>query len=148
MNKIDGAPAFTFLIIGLIALIAMDGLPFGTFREPGTAFFPVLLSLLLIFLSLLLSIRALKRKLTKPVEILGEHWKKLIPALAGLIVYALVMRPVGYVISTFLLLILFARVEKCTWKVTLLVSFLCTVGSYVVFRWYLQSPLPQGIIPF
>ena len=148
MNKIDGVPAFAFLIIGLIALIAMIQLPFGTVHEPGTSFFPVLLSILLMFLGFLLMIRALRRKLAKPVQILGEKWKKLIPALAGLIIYAFLMKSLGYVVCTFVLLMLIAKLEKCTWRATLLVSLLCTFISYIVFRWYLQSPLPQGIIPF
>ena len=148
MTKNDKVPAFAFLAIGLVALFTMFQLPFGTIHEPDSAFFPVLLSLLLILLSLLLLGQSMVSKLAEQRGLWKDRWQKLIPAVAGLAVYAFLLKPVGYVICTFLILILCGRMEKCSWKATFLISLLCTFLSYSVFRWYLKSPLPEGIVPF
>lgn len=148
MNRKDGLPAITFLGIGLIALIAVCRLPIGTITAPDAAFFPMLLGSLLVLLSLVLMGRSVKVKFSKQGRVSENRWKKLILAAAGLVAYAFFLKPVGYVVCTVLVLILFAKMGSCSWKVALTVSVLCTLLSYVVFRWYLQSPLPQGVIPF
>ena len=148
MEKRDQFPALTFIGIGVIALIALSKLPFGNVREPDTSFFPVLLSVLLIILSLALLWKSVASRVVPQGRFWEERWKKLIPAIAALAVYAFLLKPVGYVVCTFFILILFAKIEKCSWKAAFLVSVFCTFFSYSLFRWYLQSPLPQGILPF
>jgi putative tricarboxylic transport membrane protein len=147
MGKKGMIPAFAFLAIGVVALVTMIQLPFGTIHEPDSAFFPVLLSLLLIVLSLVVLARSILSKLTGP-RLWGDQWQKLVPSVAALVAYAFLLKSVGYVICTFCILILVGKLEKCSWKATLLISVACTFLSYSVFRWYLKSPLPQGIVPF
>ena len=148
MSRMDKVPASIFLAIGIIALITMQQLPFGTIHEPDSAFFPVLLSLLLIILSLVLFVKSVVSKLAGQAGFWKDRWPKLIPSVAALVAYAFLLKSAGYVICTFFILILYGRLEKCSWKASLLISVLCTLLSYSVFRWYLKSPLPQGIVPF
>jgi putative tricarboxylic transport membrane protein len=146
--KEDKISALGFLGMGVTALVTMHGLSFGTIREPGTAFFPVLVSILLILLSFSLLVRSLMVRMKGTSQLWSDRWIKLIPSVAVLVSYAFLLKPLGYVVCTIPTLIFFAKLERCSWKTTLLISFLCTSLSYIVFRWYLQSPLPKGIIPF
>ena len=148
MNQKDKIPALVFLAIGLGGLLTIIRLPFGSLHEPDTAFFPILITLLIIVLSLALFIRSLRAKAGEPVHLWRDRWHRLIPVAASLVVYAFLLKAVGYVGCTLAILILIARLEKCSWKATMLVSFLCTFISYSVFTWYLKSPLPRGILPF
>lgn len=148
MSQKDKFPALVFLAIGMMALITMYRLPFGTIQEPDSAFFPVILSILLIGLSLILLGQSIITKLAEQRGLWEDRWQKLIPAIGVLIAYAFLLKSVGYVICTLSVLIFSARQEKCSWKTSFLISFLCTFLSYSVFRWYLKSPLPQGIVPF
>ena len=146
--KTDRVPALTFMGIGMIALIALLHLPMGTIKEPDTAFFPVLLSGLLIVLSSILLGKSLMTKLAAKDHLWKDRWNKLIPSVSVFVAYSFMLKPVGYVVCTLLILFFFARMEKCSWKASLLISTLCTFLSYALFRWYLQSPLPQGMMPF
>ena len=148
MNSQDKIPALAFLAIGIVAFIAVVRLPFGTIHEPDTAFFPMIITIVIITLSLVLLAKSYAAKGGRQGRLWNDRWQKLIPACAALVVYAFLLKPLGYVVCTLLILILFARLEKCSWKATVLVSFLCTFISYAVFEWYLKSPLPQGILPF
>ena len=148
MRQKEKFPALLFLAIGMTALITMYRLPFGTLHEPDSAFFPVILSILLIGFSLILLGQSVITKSAVQRGLWEDRWQKLIPTIGALIAYALFLKSVGYVLCTLLILLFSARQEKCSWKASLLISFLCTFLSYSVFRWYLKSPLPQGIVPF
>lgn len=148
MNPKDAPPALIFLGMGLIGLWAIYRLPLGTISAPDTAFFPAILTGLLILLSLILLGRSRKEKIRNHP---GEGWAlfpKLIPPAAVLILYAFLLKPLGYVVSTTAIVLFFARMAHCSWRTALTISVLCTFLSYALFRWYLQSPLPQGIVPF
>lgn len=161
MNKNDGAAALCGIGIGLVSLIVVLQLPFGTFRESGPAFFPTLLSLALMLVSLFLLGQYVKAKMAerkregkedqKPLLAsvdLGPHWKKVILAVAGLVAYVFLLRPVGFLLSTTLATILFVRLMSPSWKLSFLISILCTIFSYVFFAWLLKNPLPKGIVYF
>ena len=147
MDKKEGMGALVFFIFGLFGLLAIIRLPIGSTRRPDVAFFPVVLSVLLMLLSLVLLGRAVRANVKEQRQILwGEDWPKLIPAVLGVAGYVFLLIPLGYLIATFGVLILFARLVKCSWKASLLISFLCTTLSYTILRYYLQTPLPQGFI--
>ena len=149
MNKKDGIAALFFLGLALVGLIVISPIPFGTLRKPGVSFFPIILSVLLIIFSLVLFVQSFKtRRANREWVKLGERWKKLIPIIIGGVAYVILFKPLGYLICTFLILILFAKVIKASWKSAILISSLCTLISYIILRGYMQSPLPQGIIPF
>ena len=149
MNRKDVFSALALLALGAFALLQALRLPVGTPRAPDMAFFPVLLSSLLIVLSMILLGQSLRSKRVQRGRLnLGEHWKKLIPVIVSLIAYCYLVEPVGYIISTILVIILVAKIVNCSWMEALTISVVCTVVSYVLVVHYLKSPLPQGIMPF
>ena len=148
MNQRDLVASIVTLGIGLVGLWGMSRVPFGNLHQPAGAFFPVILSVLIILLSLGLLVSSARTKIKRGLPALGERWKDLMPAVAALIAYVILVKPLGYVVCTTLIILLFVRLEAGSWKAAVLLSFLCTLISYGVFKWYLMAPLPAGIIPF
>jgi presenilin-like A22 family membrane protease len=55
----------------------------------------------------------------------------------------------GFVVSTFLLVVIFLRlIERKNWYVALLSGVAMSLGTYVVFEWLLQARLPRGVLGF
>jgi len=69
--------------------------------------------------------------------------------LAGMIVYSFIFDKIGFILSTFLLIVFFLRViAPQRWAVTILIAFFCAVGSYLLFDVLLSAELPKGILGF
>ena len=148
MNKRDIVGALFFLCVGLVGLAGVHAVSFGSIHQPGSAFFPIILSLLLILLALGLLWQAMRAKIKQGLPNLGEYAKLIIPGVAGLIAYSCFVEYLGYVVCTFLIILIFSVIARSTWKGALLLAAICTLSSYALLKWYLYAPLPQGILPF
>ena len=149
MNKKDGYSAIALLALGFFGAVKGLQLPLGSFRAPDTAFFPVVLSSLLILLSLILLGRSLRVRQIEPGgTYFGKRWKRLIIVVPALIAYFFLLEPIGYLLTTVAMIILVARLVDCSWKEAIAISTICTVVTYTLIVHYLNGPLPKGIIPF
>ena len=148
MNRREGLPALAFIAAGIIVFIGLRQVPIGTISAPDTAFSPVVLSVLLIILSCVLIGQSFRGTIEKQTKLLGERWSKLLPVIVSLIAYTFLYEPLGYVLCTAGFLVLVGKLANCSWKASLLVSFICTLLSYAIFSWYLHIPLSQGILNF
>jgi hypothetical protein len=73
---------------------------------------------------------------------------RVVTAVAALAVYASVVDWLGYLISTLLVMLLLLRgIERTGWGMSLLITCISVVISYVMFR-QLGVALPQGVLPF
>ena len=123
---------------------------FGSLSEPGVGFITFFAGAILALLSLLLFFSSFREK-EKPADLL-ELWacldvKKVLYVLLLLVVYPVLLRPVGFPLCTFILLFLLFRVKGSygIWT-TLFASFFVTAVSYLVFQVWLQVQLPRGIL--
>jgi len=149
MNKKDCFSAIALLAFGLFGAVKGLQLPLGSLRTPDTAFFPVVLSSLLILLSLILLGRSLWVGQLEPGGVnFGEHWKRLIVVVPALVAYFFLLEPIGYLLTTVAIIILVAKLVNCSWKEAVAISIVCTVVTYILIVRYLNGPLPKGIIPF
>ena len=107
--------------------------------------------MLLSLLAVVFFFSSLKRdeKLHKGVEILweGPEAHKVIFVLILLVAYTLILKHLGFLISTFGLLCLLFRV-KATYHLmkVILMSLLITSGAYLLFQVWLKVQLPRGIL--
>jgi putative tricarboxylic transport membrane protein len=77
---------------------------------------------------------------------LPSIWKSLLVILGVLFGYALFLDFLGFLVSTFLLLVmLFRLVEPQRWVVAIGGSALASIASYIVFEVWLKTQLPKGI---
>ena len=66
---------------------------------------------------------------------------------AVLVLFCLVLEPVGYILTMIPLLIVAARLNGAkSWPVTVLVSILLALTCLVIFRYALDTVLPEGLL--
>ena len=124
-------------------------LAFGNLRVPQTGFFPRALGILLVLLALGELLRALRH--SEPVlsmeKIAGEGWIRIGATLATMLGFALVLEWLGFLLATFLLMVLLLRaIEAPRWPKVFVVALVTALLSYGLFAYLLGVPLPAGIL--
>jgi putative tricarboxylic transport membrane protein len=119
----------------------------GKFKHPGPGFLPLGLAIVLIFLSLILIFTRWEK--TKSPTPFWPHrtWLRPLLGVVILILYALVIEKLGFIIITFVFLLLWMGViERLRWKIIVSISVGTTAVLYLIFVLFLEVPLPLGIL--
>lgn len=141
-DRLSGALLFA---LGLYIAYEALKLPLGGMRQPDAGFFPSLIALSLLCSSGLTLLATRRNEHVKETPRFGTF--RVWIAVVALILYVVVLNRVGYLVSTFFMMVLLLQgLERLGWRTTLGVAFPAVVSSYIVFRW-LGVPLPPGIIP-
>ena len=150
MRNPDQFSSLFWFIIGIATALTSLKYGFGTFQEPGPGFITFFGGLILAFFSLALFLSSLRDRESRGR--LRGLWAglevgKALYVVILLVVYMLVLRSVGFLISTFFLLCLLFRVKAhYSLRRILITAFLVTVGCYIVFDLWLKVQLPKGIL--
>ena len=119
----------------------------GKASRPGPGFLPFGLAIILIALSLALILKS-REKESDP----APFWPKrgwLRPLVGGgiFLLYALILGPLGFIFTTFLFLILWMWIiERIRWITILTISVGVTGVLYFIFEYFLEVPLPAGLL--
>jgi putative tricarboxylic transport membrane protein len=143
--------AVAVLLAGLAGWLLLEAnkLAFGSIRVPQTAFFPKVLASLLLVFSLVLLFQSLRQPESgeSSQRIEPEGWFRIGATLATLIGFAFVLERLGFLLSTFLLMVLLLRaIEPQKWLRVFSVALATSVIAYLIFAWLLNIPLPAGIL--
>ncbi len=144
-----------WLAIGVYVAITAYRLGLGSFRQPGPGFIFFLASLLLVILSTIEVLKILtteskkkKDEQEKPIWS-GVRWGRVLLVLAGLSIYVYIFNFLGFLLSTFLLMVfLFKAVEPTKWWISILGGLVTIFIAYGVFSLWLNVPFPQGVFGF
>jgi putative tricarboxylic transport membrane protein len=137
--------------LGAIALavpvgLASWGYGLGSPTAPGPGFWPFLITLTIAGLGAALLLRPDSSFLAPSSA--DSRWASLGISLGTLGFFVLALEPLGYPLTTVLLLLVqFRWVEGRPWRMSLLTAVLAAIVSFVVFRLLLHVPLPAGIVP-
>jgi putative tricarboxylic transport membrane protein len=145
----DTAVAVILLALAGYIFLAASALPFGTARVPQTAFFPKALAVLLAILSLVVLVQTLTgAKTTFDTEKIGvAGWFRIGASLASLTGFALVLERLGFLLSTFLLMVCLLRaIETQSWSKIIAIALVTSLVTYGLFAWLLGVPLPSGVL--
>jgi putative tricarboxylic transport membrane protein len=133
----------------LLALFALwviwesRNLPFGTFRNPGPGYMPILLASTLLFFGAVIVWTGAKTERSAPIR-----WKEIShPAavLAACIFAALGMERLGYRLTILLVAaVLLKAIERKNWFSTMVLAVILAFGTFYVFYTLLRVPLPFG----
>jgi len=125
-------------------------LELGTLHDPGSGFMFFWVGMIMIGLSLSILIRAMKKTaVAGELKVLWAEirWKKIVSVLVVLFLYAYAFTSLGFILTTILLLIfLFKSVEPQRWSWAILGAIITTLAAYGVFRLWLGSQLPSGLL--
>jgi putative tricarboxylic transport membrane protein len=135
-----------WLALAVLAAVGAWYLEVGTLHNPGAGFLPFYAAVLfgmLAFVSLLQDLKEMSGPATELWE--GVRWIKWITMVVSLFIYVAILEWLGFLLATFLLmLVLFRLLEPYRWTTVLFFS-LATIGSaYLFFVILLDSRLPRG----
>jgi putative tricarboxylic transport membrane protein len=148
--------SFFWLLFSVVMVQQAFRLPMGTMRDPGTGFFPLLIALVTGLLAILALVAALREK-QEPTAIqknaLGSterfRWWNIVVIPAALIAYALSLPTVGFLVNTFLFMLLLLKViEPQTWTKSLVAAMITALVSELFFNVLLKAQIPKGILGF
>lgn len=142
------------MLLALAAAMAIAAMSFPPM--PGQAFgpklFPNIVAAGFALCALMLIRRAAKAGAIKLVVVTPEWWDEpgrrgnLVILLASIVAYTLLVERVGFVLTTFALLVLLMKRLGASWRATLFASFLGTAMTYLMFAYWLRVPLPSGLL--
>lgn len=139
----DRFTGIAFLLIGLLFVIESRSISVSSYGSTvGPNIFPMGLGILLILLSIRLLFETIKYKQEErskePLQLM-----KFIIIFGSAAVYAAVLEPLGYVISTFIfLLIAFQTMERGKWIQSIIIAAAFSFGVYYFFAEFLGGSLP------
>jgi putative tricarboxylic transport membrane protein len=114
-------------------------------HNPGPGFMPFALGISLLLLSLLVFL--VPGEKPKEAGWNRDALKRNLLILAGLLIYMLLFKPLGFYLTTFFLLVYLMKLsgEKGL-KRSVAISFVTVALIYIVFYRLLVIPFPQGIL--
>jgi hypothetical protein len=138
-------------LFGAATVLLSLRMPIGTFRIAGTGMFPLILGILLMFLSCIFLLKLLyqHKKTTTKRDSVAEHGSpvQLILFFGTMVLATAFFNQLGYPLTSFLLLVVLLRtLGMKQWFLNILLSFLSAVASYFLFVQWLKIPLPKGWI--
>ena len=136
-------------ILSAILFFQARGLTIWEETGPSEGFFPLTLSIILGFLSILIIVQAWLRagKSKEIFKVLGPERKKFFLYLASFLTFGLIFRKVGFSLTLLGFFVFTLRIiEKKSWKLTLTVMIISIILSYALFNILLSVPLPEGFL--
>ncbi|QUW21958.1 tripartite tricarboxylate transporter TctB family protein [Sporosarcina sp. Marseille-Q4063] len=139
----DRYASIAFLLIGLLVVIESQRIPDSAYGSSvGPKIFPMWLGVILLLLSLRLLYETFKYK-SDAASTEKLQYKKFIIILVSAILYAFLLEKIGYIISTFIfLLIAFQTMERGRMVPTIIIAAVFSVGVYYFFAEFLGGSLP------
>ena len=139
-NAKDFWTGIIYLFVGSGALILSRDYGMGTAVKMGPAYFPTLLSLLLMVIGIISVIRSFLKSGT-PIGVVA--WKGLLLIVASTLLFGMIVRGAGLILALPLLVIVSALAStRFSWKTSLLEAAGITVFCILVFLKGLGVPLP------
>jgi Tripartite tricarboxylate transporter TctB family len=143
----DRASAIALIIFALLVIWESRQLPLGTFRQPGPAFIPILLALLLLMFAVFLVLTSSRAPSLS--SIIWTEWRHALAILAASLFSVFAIERLGYRLTVLLVLgFLVKLLEQRSWIVSLSFAFTLSFGSFFLFYTVLRVPLPQGPFGF
>jgi hypothetical protein len=149
-----------WIIIGIAICLYAYKMGLGSFREPGAGFIAFVTGLFLMLMGALIVMGRKRIPQRAPKDekreirdsessFTGSPAFKLAYGVALLLLYALLLEPLGYILTTFLVMFgLFYDPSRRRSGLAFTASLLSTGMTYVVFEMWLHTQLPRGVFPW
>ncbi|MGH7852706.1 MAG: tripartite tricarboxylate transporter TctB family protein [Candidatus Binatia bacterium] len=145
MKRSATTASVILLAFALGALYESLKLPFGRVNTPAPGFFPTVLAVLLVLVSFLTWLAALRQSAGSLQHSEPLSFRKILWNLAALAAFTLLLESLGFLATTIVFLILLLRVvERQSWRMTVTVALCASVASYMILKRLLGIPLPMG----
>ena len=138
-------------IIGVVFVIESLRLGLGSVHRPGQGLLPLYTGVALGLVSSFSLIRCFlaDRGEKDKEKFFGQSIGNVFIILIGLVVYVFLLPWLGYLISTFMLLVFLFRAGGFRkWGLILLSAFVTSSATYLVFSFWLSLRFPKGVFGF
>ena len=143
----DRFSGILLVIFSLLVMWESRVLPLGTFRQPGPAYVPILLALLLLIFGIGLVMMSGRAPALASID--WPERRHALAILAACILAVAGMERLGYRLTMLLILsFLVKAIERRGWVVTLVFVMTVAFGSFFLFHTMLRVPLPEGPLGF
>ena len=151
VNRHDIASGTFWLVISIFALIKAIQLGVGAFSNPGPGFVFFWSGTILGLLSIILVVKGVMGK-EKPRKLAdsfrGLKWYQPLAVTVALFAYGAFLNVVGFLLATFLMLVLLYGLGKPGLWITVGSALVTVLVTYVIFHYGLQIQFPRGILAF
>lgn len=140
------------MLLGVFAIWQASLFPPVSAEGPGPSFLPILLGIAMCILAGSLLVRSF-------VSAAGSDGGSFLPSstgqrnialiVGGLIVYLLLLEPIGYLPMTIVFMAFLLRsLSRYGWRGIAAISLATSVFAYALFAVWLRVPLPRGILEY
>ena len=148
MRRAEQIACLFWIVLSLSVCMGAIGLKLGTPSDPGPGFLPfgtgVLLGILAFVHLLKVSVVVSKRE-DESFHWQGGNWRRTSTVVSAVLVYALLLPHLGYLIATFILMIvLFSLYDRRKWGRVIPASLAVIGITYLVFHVWLKVQFPLG----
>lgn len=139
-NPKDFFAGLLFILFGVAFIWLARDYGFGTARRMGPAFFPIVLSGILIVIGVVIGVRGVAVTENPPQ---GFTFKGLFLVITGTLLFGLLVRHAGVPAATAVLVCISAFAsQRFNWKPTLVLAIGLSIFCVVVFVYALGLPMP------
>lgn len=139
MNRTDAISGLLLAALGVTAATMAWGFGLGTLSQPGAGFFPFWAAILVtgcaagILLQAFLGARAAGAA-AADTKLPAARWLKILVCVAILAAFAIALPWIGFVPSTFLVMLALSRMDRETsWLASFLIALLGAAGFWILF---------------
>ena len=139
-NPKDFWAGIVYIAFGVAAIGIAYNYPVGSAGRMGPGYFPRALGVILIFLGILLALRALRLK-GSPLSF--PSFKPLIIVLGSVVLFGIAAPKLGLMVATVILVIASSTAsDEFRWKEAIIASIAMAIFTYLAFSWGLKLQLP------
>jgi len=123
----------------------------GELHQPGPGFFPFTIGLLTGVLALIALFQSIGERKERSATPRQEpfRWWNIVVILGALMAYTLSLEKIGFLINTFLFMVLLLKVvEPQTWKRAILGGLITAIACDLAFNAILGAQIPSGMLGF
>lgn len=139
----DLVTGLLFLALGAGVVYASSAYNFGTARQMGPGFFPVILGLILCVLAAFMIAGSFFGQATQTMQFTGEHLRGAVLVLVGVLLFGLLIRPAGLPIAiAAMLMVSTLAMRDFGYRGRIVTTAVLAAFSTVVFVLALGQPIP------
>ncbi len=136
----------SFVALFLLILLGIRGLQIGNAHSPGAGFMPFWSGVLLLFLAGVDFWMSFTKRAKHTYEAIRPSFRTIL-VLGGILAYTVITPYLGFILTIFLLLVLFfSLIERKKFGVILLTSGVTTLITYFIFVSFMKCQFPRGIL--
>lgn len=134
------------LLAGLVMVECFFRLGIGSLKAPDAGFWPFIIAIIFMGLSLSYVVTILRSKVNTLKSFWGKvKWGKPLIILVLLFLYGMVLEKIGFILTTFIFMLVLFRVHKPQrWILVVGGALLSSLGMYAVFELWLRAGLPRS----